>query len=96
MDVVVTLLVLALAAYGAWPLVHRKRDAQSEVVRPSPAPRPGSTSGGAGSPRMFHRDWEPYTSDQVDPIALGRHLAARNEGQELVQVRVYRGQPDST
>lgn len=46
--------------------------------------------------RTFHQAWEPYVRGQVDPLRLGHELAGRNAEQELAQVRVYRGLPDST
>lgn len=46
--------------------------------------------------RTFHDSWEPYVRGQIDPLRLGHELAARNADQDLAQVRVYRGLPDST
>jgi uncharacterized LabA/DUF88 family protein len=44
----------------------------------------------------FHQLSDPAFCGQVDPLKLGRLLVGRNPGRELAEVRVYRGQPDST
>lgn len=46
--------------------------------------------------RTFHRSQDPYVDGQVDPMKLATCLTHRNVDQELHQVRVYRGLPDST
>jgi uncharacterized LabA/DUF88 family protein len=45
----------------------------------------------------FHPLHAPYTAGQIDPLRLGELLAAKSPyDRELAEVRVYRGQPDST
>lgn len=46
--------------------------------------------------RAFHDPYSPYMDGQVDPVLLAGHLTTRNPGQQLEQVRIYRGLPDST
>lgn len=46
--------------------------------------------------RAFHQRHDPFMDGQVDPVLLAIHLAGRNTGQTLTQVRIYRGLPDST
>jgi len=47
--------------------------------------------------RAFHHESAaPHIEGQIDPLLMGQYLAALNPGQELLQVRVYRGLPDST
>lgn len=45
----------------------------------------------------FHLWHAPPQDGQIDPLGLGELIASRSPfDRELVQVRVYRGQPDST
>lgn len=46
--------------------------------------------------RAFHVPLDPFMEGQVDPVLLGQHLAGKNPGQVLKQVRIYRGLPGST
>jgi hypothetical protein len=49
-----------------------------------------------GARRSFHSIQDPHWCGQVDPVRLGRYLAADSPfDRELKQVRIYRGQPDS-
>lgn len=50
----------------------------------------------SGARRLFHSSHSPHVQGQVDPVLLGRWLAARNANQELKQVRIYRGLPDTS
>jgi uncharacterized LabA/DUF88 family protein len=51
-----------------------------------------------GARACFHSTvFSPHTDGQVDPLRLGRCLAADSPyDRELAQIRVYRGRPDST
>jgi len=50
-----------------------------------------------GARRAYHEDYDPHWCGQIDPIELAQHLAADSPyDRRLEQVRVYRGQPDST
>lgn len=50
-----------------------------------------------GAREAFHPWHAPPQDGQIDPLALGELIASRSLlDRELVQVRVYRGQPDST
>ena len=50
-----------------------------------------------GARRTFHKDYEPPLCGQFDPVALAKHIAQDSPfDRELAQVRIYRGQPDST
>ena len=44
----------------------------------------------------FHRNRGPVQLGNVYPTQLGQRLAQARPGRELTEVRVYRGQPDST
>ncbi|GAA0363898.1 NYN domain-containing protein [Actinoallomurus spadix] len=49
-----------------------------------------------GARSAFHAFGAPYWHGQVDPVRLSVRLAADSPfDRELIQVRVYRGQPDS-
>jgi uncharacterized LabA/DUF88 family protein len=43
----------------------------------------------------FHPVLAPAQAGQVDPLRLGELIASKSADRELVQVRVYRGRPDS-
>lgn len=43
----------------------------------------------------FHPPLTPAQAGQIDPLKLGERIAAKSADRELVQVRVYRGRPDS-
>jgi uncharacterized LabA/DUF88 family protein len=45
---------------------------------------------------VFHYNRGPVQLGNVHPMQLGQRLAQARPGRELVEVRVYRGQPDST
>ena len=52
-----------------------------------------------GARETFHQRWDPSPYGQIDPMKLGRLLVERNpgrDGREVTEVRVYRGQPDSS
>ncbi|MEU9126542.1 NYN domain-containing protein [Kitasatospora sp. NPDC048540] len=50
-----------------------------------------------GARRQFHSHWEPPECGHVDPVALAHHIAKDSPyDRELTQIRIYRGQPDST
>jgi hypothetical protein len=52
-----------------------------------------------GARETFHERWAPSQCGQIHPVKLGQLLVERNpgrDGRELVGVRVYRGQPDSS
>lgn len=45
----------------------------------------------------FAERWSDYTIGQIDPVKLGEHLVNTSPyARELSQVRIYRGQPDSS
>ena len=44
----------------------------------------------------FHYNRGPVQLGNVHPMRLGERLAQAKPGRELTEVRVYRGQPDST
>lgn len=51
-----------------------------------------------GARSLFHHDRGPVQLGNVHPMRLGQRLAEASPGhaRELTEVRVYRGQPDST
>ncbi|WP_280727791.1 NYN domain-containing protein [Kitasatospora sp. MAA4] len=50
-----------------------------------------------GARRRFHDAWEPAPCGQFDPVELAQYIARDSPfDRELAQVRIYRGQPDST
>lgn len=45
----------------------------------------------------FHDPWEPNTAGHITPLTLGELITGRSPyPRELTEVRVYRGQPDSS
>ena len=50
-----------------------------------------------GARRTYHTEYDPHWHGQIDPVKLAQHLAADSPyPRRLEQVRIYRGQPDST
>jgi uncharacterized LabA/DUF88 family protein len=49
-----------------------------------------------GARSAFHNNRGPVQLGNVHPMRLGERLAQARSGRELTEVRVYRGQPDST
>lgn len=49
-----------------------------------------------GARSAFHYNRGPVQLGNVHPMLLGQRLAQARPGRELAEVRVYRGQPDST
>jgi uncharacterized LabA/DUF88 family protein len=50
-----------------------------------------------GARRMYGHDYDSHCQGQIDPLKLAQHLADDSPyDRALTQVRIYRGQPDST